>query len=120
MYVVSRYKDLTNQKLYFYISTSRHTYSYIISFEFFQVEIKKEIKVKKIENEILVSTMDSSSAEVRKDVMNEALELFKVLRKKRKKSVNESQVKKEMMDNSVAVQNQGNLLLGIENQIVTK
>ena len=62
--------------------------------------------------------MDSSKVEVKKDVINEAIELFNVLRKNRKKSVNEVKVKKELMNDSFDVQNnieQGNLLRGIIN-----
>ena len=62
--------------------------------------------------------MDSSKVEVKKDVINEAIALFNVLRKNRKKSVNEVKVKKELMNDSFDVQNnieRGNLLRGIVN-----
>jgi hypothetical protein len=62
--------------------------------------------------------MDSSKVEVKKDVINEAIELINVLRKNRKKSVNEVKVKKELMNESFDVQNnieRGNLLRGIVN-----
>ena len=49
--------------------------------------------------------MDSSEIKVKKDVINEAIELFNVLRKNRKKSVNEVKVKKELMNDSFNVQN---------------
>ena len=49
--------------------------------------------------------MDSSEVKVKKDVINEAIELFNVLRKNRKKSVNEVKVKKELMNDSFNVQN---------------
>ena len=49
--------------------------------------------------------MDSSEVEVKKDVINEAMELFNVLRKNRKKSVNEVKVIKELMNDSFNVQN---------------
>ena len=55
--------------------------------------------------------MDSSKIEVKKDVINEAIELFNVLRKNRKKSVND-------VKDSFDVQNdmeRGNLLGGIVN-----
>ena len=55
--------------------------------------------------------MDSSKIEVKKDVINEAIELFNVLRKNRKKSVN-------AVKDSFDVQNdmeRGNLLGGIVN-----
>ena len=47
--------------------------------------------------------MDSSKVELKKDVINEAMELLNVLRKNRKKSVNK--VKKELMNDSFNVQN---------------
>ena len=56
--------------------------------------------------------MDSSEVEVKKDVINEAIELFNVLRKNRKKSVN-------AVKDSFDVQNdmeRGNLLGGIVNR----
>ena len=49
--------------------------------------------------------MDSSKVAVKKDVINEAIELFNVLRKNRKKSVNEVNIKKELMNDSFNVQN---------------
>ena len=55
--------------------------------------------------------MDSSKIEVKKDVINEAIELFNVLRKNRKKSVND-------VKDSFDVQNdmeRGNLLGSIVN-----
>ena len=55
--------------------------------------------------------MDSSKIEVKKDVINEAIELFNVLRKNRKKSLND-------VKDSLDVQNdmeRGNLLGGIVN-----
>ena len=55
--------------------------------------------------------MDSSKIEVKKDVINEAIELFNVLRKNRKKSVND-------VKDSFDVQNymeRGNFLGGIVN-----
>ena len=50
--------------------------------------------------------MDSSKVEDKKDVINEAMELINVLRKNRKKSVeNEVTVKKELMNDRFDVQN---------------
>ena len=50
--------------------------------------------------------MDSSKVELKKDVINEAMELLNVLRKNRKKSVeNEVKVNKELMNDSIDVQN---------------
>ena len=52
--------------------------------------------------------MDSSEVKVKKDVINEAIELFNVLRKNRKKSVNEVKVKKDSFDVQDNIE-QGNL-----------
>ena len=62
--------------------------------------------------------MDSSEVKVKKDVINEAIELFSVLRKNRKKSVNVVKVMNELRNDSFDVQNdieRGNLLRGIVN-----
>ena len=50
--------------------------------------------------------MDSSKVKVKKDVINEAMELINVLRKNRKKSVeNEVKVRKELKNSNFDVQN---------------